>query len=42
MFSSIRGLKCEQVRFLDDIEAVVYLAYYFISGILPWEVEFKE
>jgi hypothetical protein len=42
MFSSLRGLKCQQTRFQDDFEALLYLAYAFIGGRLPWDIEFRE
>lgn len=41
MFSSIRGLNCQQTRFQDDIESLIYLACFFVTGSLPWDVDFK-
>ena len=41
MFSSRRGLKCHQTRFQDDFESLMFLAYYFICGRLPWDIEFR-
>jgi serine/threonine protein kinase len=42
MFSSIRGLKCQQTRYQDDIEALVYLAYYLVWGDLPWDTDYNK
>lgn len=41
MFSSVRNLRREQSRFHDDVEAMLYVAYYFIAGDLPWEKDFR-
>lgn len=40
MFSSLRGLECRQTRYQDDIESLFYLAYYFIEGVLPWDIDY--
>ena len=37
-FSSIRGLKKEQVRFQDDIESLLYIMFWCAGDqSLPWE-----
>ncbi len=41
MFSSLRGLECRQTRYQDDIESLMYLAYYFIEGVLPWDIDYS-
>ena len=42
MFSSLRGLKCQQTRYQDDIESLMYLAYYMIWGNVPWELDYNQ
>lgn len=42
MFSSLRGLRCMQTRFQDDFESLMYMAYYFIEGVLPWDVDYSK
>jgi serine/threonine protein kinase len=42
MFSSLRGLKCQQTRYQDDFESLLFLTYQFVCGRLPWDIEFRE
>jgi len=42
MFASKRGLLKHQIRFQDDIEALVYVMHVMIAGYLPWDAEYRK
>lgn len=37
MFATLRQLNCQQTRFQDDIESLLFLVYQLIFGTLPWD-----
>jgi serine/threonine protein kinase len=39
LFNSLRGLMCEQTRFQDDYESLIFLAYSFIFDNVPWQTD---
>lgn len=39
MFASTRGLRNQHLLFIDDIESLCYVGYYFLFKDLPWQHE---
>lgn len=39
LYNSLRGLLCEQTRYQDDFESLMFMAYGFIFNEVPWQNE---